>query len=72
MSWWMQVLSFVVLYVVSMNLVAMFGTSGTTQLIVGIFFGIVGTMALNSVARQSKGTDGGVAESVQQEPGKKS
>lgn len=54
MSWWKQVLSFLIFYVVTMKLFALLGGSATVQLLAGIFCGVIGTMALNARARQRK------------------
>lgn len=52
MKWWMQVLSFVLFYVVSMNLLKLLQVGAFFQLTAGIFAGVVGTMVLNARANK--------------------
>ena len=56
MKWWMQVLSFILFYVVSMNLLKLLGVGAFFQLAVGIFSGVVGTMVLNARAAKKSGS----------------
>ena len=56
MSWWKQVLSFLLFYIVTMKLFALLGGSATVQLLAGIFCGVIGTMALNALARHRMAT----------------